>query len=130
MLYVTFEEPPGKVSGLKASETSYTHFVLTWTKPEEKPGIQDEAKGYFIDIRQADSMEWSRCNSSPLITTSFSAKGLKPMGMYWVRVTATNDGGDGPTEELEKYITAMPRPGMRIHEIICLIRFFQHFVWH
>lgn len=120
---MTFEEPPGKVIGLKASETSYTHFVLTWTKPEEKPGIQDEAKGYFIDIRQADSIEWSRCNTSPFITTSFSVKGLKPMDMYWVRVTATNDGGDGPAEELEKYIIAMPRPGMKIQEIIWLIRF-------
>lgn len=120
---MTFEEPPGKVTGLKASETSYTHIVLTWTKPEEKPGIQDEAKGYFIDIRQADSIEWSRCNSSPLITTSFSVKGLKPMDMYWVRVTATNDGGDGPAEEPEKYIIAMPRPGMRSQKIICLILF-------
>ncbi|TNM86822.1 hypothetical protein fugu_007052 [Takifugu bimaculatus] len=32
------------------------------------------------------------------------------MDMYWARVTATNDGGDGPPEELQKYITAMPRP--------------------
>ncbi|XP_029689550.1 immunoglobulin-like and fibronectin type III domain-containing protein 1 [Takifugu rubripes] len=104
------KKPPGKVVGLKVSETSYTHFVLTWTKPEEKPGIQDEAKGYFIDVRQADCIEWSRCNTSPLITTSFSVRGLKHMDMYWARVTATNDGGDGPPEELQKYITAMPRP--------------------
>lgn len=45
------------------------------------------------------------------------------MEMYWARVTATNDGGDGPPEELEKYIIAMPRPGMRIKDIIGLIRF-------
>lgn len=109
---MTFQEPPGKVVGLKVSESSYSHFALAWTKPEEKPGIQDEAKGYFIDIRQADCIEWSRCNTTPLITTSFSVKGLKPMDMYWVRVTATNDGGDGAAEELPKYVTAMPSPGM------------------
>lgn len=40
------------------------------------------------------------------------------MDMYWARVTATNDGGDGPPEEMEKYITAMPRPGRRIQDTI------------
>lgn len=49
------------------------------------------------------------------------------MDMYWARVTATNDGGDGPPEELEKYITAMPRPGRRIQDTIWLITCGQHF---
>ncbi|XP_029994766.1 immunoglobulin-like and fibronectin type III domain-containing protein 1 isoform X2 [Sphaeramia orbicularis] len=104
------KNPPGKVIGLKVTETSYTHLSLTWTKPEEKEGIQDEAKGYFVEIRQAECTEWSRCNSTPIITTAFSVKGLKSMDMYWVRVIATNDGGEGTPEELAKYVLAMPSP--------------------
>ncbi|XP_035806573.2 immunoglobulin-like and fibronectin type III domain-containing protein 1 isoform X4 [Amphiprion ocellaris] len=104
------KKPPGKVTGLKVTETSYSHFVLTWTKPEEKPEIQDEARGYFVEIRQADCLEWSRCNSSPIIMTSYSVKGLKSMDMYWVRVIATNDGGESVPEELSNYVLAMPSP--------------------
>lgn len=105
-------EPPGKVTGLKVTETSYTHLVLTWTKPEEKLGIQDEAKGYFVEIRPADCIEWSRCIGVPILTTSFSVKGLKSMEMYWVRVIATNNGGESEPEELDNYVLAMPSPGM------------------
>uniref|UniRef100_A0A3B3D4G2 Immunoglobulin like and fibronectin type III domain containing 1, tandem duplicate 2 n=1 Tax=Oryzias melastigma TaxID=30732 RepID=A0A3B3D4G2_ORYME len=108
------KKPPGKVTSLKVTETSYTNMVLTWTKPEEKPGIQDEAKGYFVEIRKADSLEWSRCNSTPFILTSFNVRGLRSMEMYWVRVIAANDGGEGPPEELPNYVLAMPLPGMSI----------------
>ncbi|XP_076734233.1 immunoglobulin-like and fibronectin type III domain-containing protein 1 isoform X1 [Maylandia zebra] len=104
------KKPPGKVIGLKVTETSYNHLVLTWTKPEDKPGIQDEARGYFVEIRQADCIEWSRCNSTPIIMTSFSVKGLKSMDMYWVRVIAINDGGESEPEELPNYVLAMPSP--------------------
>ncbi|XP_041860180.1 immunoglobulin-like and fibronectin type III domain-containing protein 1 [Melanotaenia boesemani] len=104
------KKPPGKVTGLKVAETSYTNMVLTWTKPEEKPSEQDEAKGYFVEIRQADCIEWSRCNSTPIIMTSFNVKGLKSMDMYWVRVIATNDGGESAPEELPNYVLAMPSP--------------------
>ncbi|KAK1897915.1 Immunoglobulin-like and fibronectin type III domain containing protein 1 [Dissostichus eleginoides] len=104
------KKPPGKVIGLKVTETSYTHFVLTWTKPEDKPGEQDEAKGYFVEIRPADCIEWSRCNNPLIITTSFSVKGLRHMEMYWVRVIAFNDGGNGAAEELPNYFLAMPSP--------------------
>lgn len=112
MIFFLFSpEPPGKVTGLKLTETSYTHLVLAWTKPEEKPGIQDEAKGYYVEIRPADCIEWSRCNSTPIIMTSFRVKGLKSMDMYWVRVIATNDGGESVPEELANYVIAMPSPG-------------------
>uniref|UniRef100_A0A3Q4H3R1 Immunoglobulin-like and fibronectin type III domain-containing protein 1-like n=1 Tax=Neolamprologus brichardi TaxID=32507 RepID=A0A3Q4H3R1_NEOBR len=104
------KKPPGKVTGLKVTETSYNHLVLTWTKPEDKPGIQDEARGYFVEIRRADCIEWSRCNSTPIIMTSFSVKGLKSMDMYWVRVIAINDGGESEPEELPNYVLAMPSP--------------------
>ncbi|KAM8754346.1 immunoglobulin-like and fibronectin type III domain-containing protein 1 isoform 2-T3 [Acanthopagrus schlegelii] len=104
------KKPPGKVTSLKVTETSYSHIVLTWTKPEDRPGIQDEAKGYFVEIRQAECMEWSRCNTTPIITTSYSVKGLRSMDTYWLRVIAINDGGESAAEELPNYVTAMPSP--------------------
>ncbi|XP_077368711.1 immunoglobulin-like and fibronectin type III domain-containing protein 1 isoform X2 [Festucalex cinctus] len=99
------KKPPGKVIGLKVTETSYSHFVLTWTKPQDKPDIQDEAKGYFVEIRNAQCLDWSR---SFTITNTYTVKGLRAMDMYWVRVIATNDGGEGQTEELPNYVLAMP----------------------
>ncbi|KAM9856190.1 uncharacterized protein ACBR49_002315 [Aulostomus maculatus] len=102
------KKPPGKVVGLKVTETSYSHFVLAWTKPEAKPGIQDEAKGYYVEIRQAECFDWSRCNTTPVITNSYGVKGLKSMDMYWVRVIATNDGGESDPEEMPNFILAMP----------------------
>ncbi|KAJ0036221.1 hypothetical protein NQD34_004898 [Periophthalmus magnuspinnatus] len=102
--------PPGRVIGLKVTETSYTHFALTWTKPEEREGIRDEAKGYFVEIRNAESSEWSRCNSTPMITTSYSVKGLRSMNLYWVRVIAVNDGGESAPEELPNFVMSMPLP--------------------
>ncbi|CAJ1084767.1 immunoglobulin-like and fibronectin type III domain-containing protein 1 [Xyrichtys novacula] len=104
------KKPPGKVTSLKVTETSYSHIVLTWSKPEDKPGVQDEAKGYFVEIRPAEEIEWSRCNTTTLITTSYSVKGLKSMGMFWLRVIACNDGGEGDPEELPNYVLAMPSP--------------------
>ncbi|XP_029291763.1 immunoglobulin-like and fibronectin type III domain-containing protein 1 [Cottoperca gobio] len=104
------KQPPGRVTSLKVTETSHTHFVLTWTKPEDKPGIHDEAKGYFVEIRRADCIEWCRCNTTLIITTSFSVKGLKHMDMYWVRVISTNDGGQSAPEELANYVLVMPSP--------------------
>ncbi|XP_056280060.1 immunoglobulin-like and fibronectin type III domain-containing protein 1 [Pseudoliparis swirei] len=104
------KKPPGRVTNLKVTDTSYTHLVLTWTKPEDKPQIQDEAMGYFVEIRPADCIEWSRCNTTLIITTSYSAKGLKSMNVYWVRVIGANDGGEGAPEELANYVLTMPPP--------------------
>ncbi|XP_034027406.1 immunoglobulin-like and fibronectin type III domain-containing protein 1, partial [Thalassophryne amazonica] len=104
------KKPPGKVTGLKVTETSYNHMALAWTKPEEKIGQHDEAKGYFVEIRSAECTEWSRCNNSPVISSSFTVKGIKPMDAYLVRVIATNDGGDGDPQELLRYVIAMPSP--------------------
>ncbi|XP_034061604.1 immunoglobulin-like and fibronectin type III domain-containing protein 1 [Gymnodraco acuticeps] len=104
------KEPPGQVIDLKVTDSTYTTLSLGWTKPTEEEGVQDEAKGYFVELRPAENPEWSRCNSSPIIVTSFTIIGLKSMAMYWVRVVATNEGGDGEPQELDNYIIAMPPP--------------------
>ena len=93
------------------TDSTYTTLSLAWTKPREEEGVQDEAKGYFVELRPAENTEWSRCNSNAIIMGSYSIMGLKSMAMYWVRVLATNEGGDGEAQELDNYIIAMPPPG-------------------
>lgn len=44
--------------------------------------------------------------------------GLKSMAMYWVRVVATNEGGDSEPQELDNYIIAMPPPGKYLKLLI------------
>ncbi|XP_007546994.1 immunoglobulin-like and fibronectin type III domain-containing protein 1 [Poecilia formosa] len=104
------KKPPGKVTDLKVMDSTYSTLSLSWTKPVEEEGVQDEAKGYFVELRPAESPEWGRCNTSPIVVTTFTIVGLKSMAMYWVRVVATNEGGDSEPQELDNYIIAMPPP--------------------
>ncbi|XP_073323736.1 immunoglobulin-like and fibronectin type III domain-containing protein 1 [Pagrus major] len=104
------KKPPGKVIDLKVTDSTYSTLSLGWTKPTEEEGVQDEAKGYFVELRPAEDPEWSRCNSSAVIMNSYTIMGLKSMAMYWVRVLATNEGGDSEPQELDNYIIAMPPP--------------------
>uniref|UniRef100_A0A3B3C203 Immunoglobulin like and fibronectin type III domain containing 1, tandem duplicate 2 n=2 Tax=Oryzias melastigma TaxID=30732 RepID=A0A3B3C203_ORYME len=103
-------KPPGKVRDLKLTDSSYTTFSLAWVKPKEVKGVEDEAQGYYVEIRPIESLEWSRCNSVPITLTSYTVLGLKAMATYWVRVLATNYGGDGKPQGFDKYIIAMPPP--------------------
>lgn len=107
-------EPPGKVLDLKVTDSTYTTLSLSWNKPKEIKGEEDEAKGYFVEIRPAENTDWDRCNSNAITMTTFTVKGMKSMAMYWVRVIATNDGGEGKPQELDNYILAMPPPGKYI----------------
>ncbi|XP_053354704.1 immunoglobulin-like and fibronectin type III domain-containing protein 1 isoform X2 [Clarias gariepinus] len=104
------KKPPGKVIDLKVSDSTYSSLSLSWTKPKEEEGVKDEAKGYFVELRPAENTEWTRCNSHAIITTSYTILGLKSMAMYWVRVVATNEGGEGEPQDLDNYIIAMPPP--------------------
>ncbi|KAF3856670.1 hypothetical protein F7725_017393 [Dissostichus mawsoni] len=104
------KKPPGKAIDFKATDSTYTTLSLSWTKPKDIEGVEDEAKGYFVEIRPAECTEWDRCNANALTMTSYTVKGLKSMAMYWVRVIATNDGGEGEPQELVNYILAMPPP--------------------
>ncbi|XP_077385038.1 immunoglobulin-like and fibronectin type III domain-containing protein 1.1 isoform X2 [Festucalex cinctus] len=104
------KKPPGKVSDLKVTDSSYTTLCLSWIKPKDIKGVQNEAKGYFVEIRPAENTEWTRCNSNLVTTNFYTVKNLKSMGMYWVRVVATNDGGEGEPQDLDNYILAMPPP--------------------
>ncbi|MED6236056.1 hypothetical protein ATANTOWER_003834 [Ataeniobius toweri] len=104
------KKPPGKVTDLKLTSSSYTTFSLAWTKPKEVKGVEDEAQGYYVEIRPIESLEWTRCNATPISLTSYTVLGLKAMAAYWVRVIATNYGGDGEPQGFDNYIIAMPPP--------------------
>lgn len=88
-------------------------FSLAWTKPKEVQGVEDEAQGYYVEIRPIESLEWTRCNTTPITLTSYTVLGLKAMATYWVRVIATNYGGDGEPQSFDNYIIAMPPPGKK-----------------
>lgn len=83
-------------------------------KPKEIKGQADEAQGYYVEIRPVESLEWIRCNSISTTLTSYSVRGLKAMAAYWVRVIATNYGGDGEPQSMDNYMTTMPPPGEKI----------------
>ncbi|KAM9799894.1 immunoglobulin-like and fibronectin type III domain-containing protein 1 isoform X1 [Syngnathus typhle] len=104
------KKPPGKVLDLKVTDSSYTTLCLSWVKPKDIEGVTDEAKGYFVEIRPVEDTEWHRCNSNVVTTNFYTVKNLKSMAMYWVRVIATNDGGEGEPQDLNNYILAMPPP--------------------
>ncbi|XP_034440429.1 immunoglobulin-like and fibronectin type III domain-containing protein 1 [Hippoglossus hippoglossus] len=103
-------KPPGRVTDLKLTSSNYTTFSLAWTKPREVKGVEDEAQGYYVEIRLIECLEWSRCNAVPITLTSYTVLGLKAMATYWVRVIATNYGGDGEPQGFDKYVIAMPPP--------------------
>ncbi|XP_030274768.1 immunoglobulin-like and fibronectin type III domain-containing protein 1 [Sparus aurata] len=103
-------KPPGKVTDLKLTSSNYTTFSMAWTKPKEIKGVEDEAQGYFVEIRPIECLEWTRCNAIPITLTSYTVLGLKAMATYWVRVIATNYGGDGEPQGFDNYIIATPPP--------------------
>ncbi|KAK3574167.1 hypothetical protein QTP86_003453 [Hemibagrus guttatus] len=104
------KKPPGKIKDLKVTSSSYNTLCLAWSKPNVVKGVEDEVKGYFVEIRPTDQMEWSRCKTNSIVQTSFTITGLKPLATYWVRVIAINEGGEGEPQGFNNYITAMPPP--------------------
>lgn len=87
-------------------------------------GVEDEAQGYYVEIRPIESLEWTRCNTTPITLTSYTVLGLKAMATYWVRVIATNYGGDGEPQSFDNYIIAMPPPGKKCSFYSLVIGYF------
>lgn len=114
-------EAPGTVLDFKVTDSTYTTLSLAWTKPKIIEKEEDEAKGYFVEIRPAENTEWDRCNTNPITMTSYTVKGMKSLAMYWVRVIAVNDGGEGIPQELDNYVLATPPPGKKTHFLRQLI---------
>uniref|UniRef100_F7CK83 Immunoglobulin like and fibronectin type III domain containing 1 n=1 Tax=Ornithorhynchus anatinus TaxID=9258 RepID=F7CK83_ORNAN len=98
--------PPGPVQELKVTDTSYTSITLSWARPDVQDGNQ--CQGYLVEIRAADSLQWSPCHAGLVTSTTFTAKGLLPKETYFVRVMAINDGGQSQPATLDSWVQAIP----------------------
>lgn len=94
---------------LQVADTSHTSITLRWAPPDTQDG--DEAQGYVVELRDSDSLQWSPCHPGTVLTTTYTAKRLRPRGGYFVRVTAVNDGGRGQPTALDTPVEAAPAAG-------------------
>ncbi|XP_019328286.1 PREDICTED: immunoglobulin-like and fibronectin type III domain-containing protein 1 isoform X6 [Aptenodytes forsteri] len=99
-------ESPGQVQDLKVSSSDSTSVTLTWKRPEAKDG--SDVKGYDVEMRSSNNLNWTKCNTLPIEVTTYTVKGLQAKEMYFLRVRALNDSGPGEAAELEACIEAAP----------------------
>ncbi|XP_072419220.1 immunoglobulin-like and fibronectin type III domain-containing protein 1 [Chiloscyllium punctatum] len=99
---------PGTVRDLRVTDSTYSTISLAWTPPIYKGS--DIPKGYIVEMKSSGNAAWTRCNSAAVGLNSYTVKGLKKMGMYFLRVRAVSDGGMGEPMELDNYVLAMPPP--------------------
>ncbi|XP_050767356.1 immunoglobulin-like and fibronectin type III domain-containing protein 1 [Gymnogyps californianus] len=97
---------PGQVQDLKVSSSDSSSVTLTWKRPEAKDG--SDVKGYEVEMRSSKNLNWTKCNTLPIETTTYTVKGLQAKEMYFLRVRALNDSGPGEAAEIEACIKAAP----------------------
>ncbi|NXN20616.1 IGFN1 protein, partial [Nycticryphes semicollaris] len=98
---------PGRVQDLKVSSNDSSSVTLTWKRPDAKDG--SDVKGYEVEIRSSNNLNWTKCNALPIEVTTYTVKGLQAKERYFLRVRALNDSGPGEATELEAFIeTAAP----------------------
>ncbi|KAM9185418.1 immunoglobulin-like and fibronectin type III domain-containing protein 1 isoform 7-T7 [Mergus octosetaceus] len=97
-------KPPGQVRDLAVTSTDSTSVTLTWKRPEAKDG--NDVKGYDVEIRSSNNLDWTKCNVLPIEVTTYTVKGLQNKELYFLRVRALNDCGPGEAAELEAFIEA------------------------
>lgn len=91
------------------SSSDSTSVTLTWKRPEAKDG--SDVKGYEVEMRSSNSLNWTKCNNLPIEMTTYTVKGLQAKKIYFLRVRALNDSGPGEATELEACIEAAPPVG-------------------
>lgn len=89
--------------------TDYTSITLSWMPPESEEG--SSAQGYVVEMRNSNTLKWTQCNPLPIAMTTYIVRQLKPRDVYFLRVTAVNDGGLGDSVELDRCIQAVPPTG-------------------
>ncbi|XP_062450763.1 immunoglobulin-like and fibronectin type III domain-containing protein 1 [Rhea pennata] len=99
-------KPPGQVRDLRVASSDSTSITLTWRKPEPKEGV--DVKGYEVEMRSYDNLNWTKCSALPINETTYTVKGLQTKELYFLRVRALNDSGPGEAAELEASTEAAP----------------------
>ncbi|NXI84822.1 IGFN1 protein, partial [Rhipidura dahli] len=90
---------PGQVQDLKVSSSDSTSVTLTWNKPEVQDG--NDVKGYEVEMRPYNSLNWTKCFTLPAESTSCRVQGLQAKQKLFLRVRALGDSGPGEASELE-----------------------------
>uniref|UniRef100_A0A8B9F1W2 Immunoglobulin superfamily member 22 n=1 Tax=Amazona collaria TaxID=241587 RepID=A0A8B9F1W2_9PSIT len=96
----------GQVQDLKVSSSDSSSITLTWKRPETNDG--SDVKGYEVEVRSSNNLNWTKCNALPIETTTYTVKGLQAKEMYFLRVRALNDSGPGEAAELEALLGPAP----------------------
>ncbi|NXE54116.1 IGFN1 protein, partial [Casuarius casuarius] len=97
---------PGQVRDLRVASSDSTSITLTWREPEPKDGV--DVKGYEVEMRSHDNLNWTKCSALPIEATTYTVKGLQAKELYFLRVRALNDSGLGEAAELETSVEAAP----------------------
>ncbi|KAM8988496.1 immunoglobulin-like and fibronectin type III domain-containing protein 1 [Ara ararauna] len=96
----------GQVQDLKVSSSDSSSITLTWKRPETNDG--SDVKGYEVEVRSSNNLNWTKCNALPIETTTYTVKGLQAKEIYFLRVRALNDSGPGEAAELEALLGPAP----------------------
>uniref|UniRef100_A0A8C6IXD6 Uncharacterized protein n=1 Tax=Melopsittacus undulatus TaxID=13146 RepID=A0A8C6IXD6_MELUD len=96
----------GQVQDLKVSSSDSSSITLTWKRPETSDG--SDVKGYEVEVRSSNNLNWTKCNVLPIETTTYTVKGLQAKEIYFLRVRALSDSGPGEAAELEALLGPAP----------------------
>ncbi|XP_020666573.3 immunoglobulin superfamily member 22 [Pogona vitticeps] len=99
-------KPPGLVKDLHVIDSSNSSISLAWQQPDEG----DPPSGYILEMRAADTKEWSKCSKIPISGNSYTVGGLQEKQKYFFRIRAVNEAGVGEPIELKEGVFAMPPP--------------------
>ncbi|KAM6237069.1 immunoglobulin-like and fibronectin type III domain-containing protein 1 [Porphyrio hochstetteri] len=97
-------QAPGQVQDLKVSSSDSTSVTLTWKRPEAKDG--SDVKGFEVEMRPSNSLNWTKCSALPIDMTTYTVKGLQAEETYFFCVRALNDSGPGEAAEVEACLKA------------------------
>ncbi len=97
-------DPPGTVSDLSATATTYSSVTLGWTAPSSG----GQVTSYSVAYQEDGDAGWTLAPGSPgsASTTAFTVTGLASVTTYSFRVIAQNSAGAGTAAVLEGVTTA------------------------
>ncbi|KAL4657592.1 myomesin-3 [Arapaima gigas] len=111
---------PSSPSAVALLNCSGTDMVIGWRAPASNGG--DPIRGYYLDQRNAASIDWHEVNVKPIKDRVYKVEGLLRGHCYQFRVFATNIVGLGkPSEASEAFLCepwTMDEPGCP-YDLVC-----------